>query len=146
MVSHNNICECNTMGRERMLVSCLWCYAPHQGGNPRGQTEWCRCQCHWLMILPNGPCRNTLGICWGCMAGFCSGAYDDAYKLDRLRRLLDRITVTMRRQIELASRRGTTEEVRRPAHGWGGEGPSIGSSSTSAITNGRLRDRTGSSV
>ena len=131
MIPHNSPCECGTVDSERVWVSCLWCTEPHHGGRPRGQARWCRCQCHWLMTLPEAIGRDATGICWGCMAEFCSGAYSDVYRLDRIYWLLDKTTTVMRRHIDRATEFGATVEVHRPTHTWGDEDPGIGSSSVS---------------
>ena len=123
MLPHNSTCECGTIDSERVWVSCLWCTEPHHGGRPRGQTRWCRCQCHWLTTLPEAVGRDATGICWGCMAEFCSGAYSDVYRLDRIYWLLDKTNTVMRRHVDRATEYGTTVEVHRPTHTWGDEDP-----------------------
>ena len=133
MIPHNSPCECGIVDSERVWVSCLWCAEPHHGGRPRGVTRWCRCQCHWLMALPEAIGRDATGICWGCMAEFCSGPYDDIYRLEKIYWLFDKVTAVMRRHIDRATEQGTTMELHRPTHTWGNEDPGLGSSSTSAM-------------
>ena len=126
MVTHNNPCECDTSSDERVWVSCLWCEEPHHGGRPRGQTQWCRCQCHWLMATPEVPGREVRGICWGCMAEFCSGSYTDLYRLEKIGRLLDKATTNCRRHIGRVVGSGSTAEGHRPTYTGGDEDPRVG--------------------
>ena len=112
----------------------MWCTTPHHGGRPRGQAQWCRCQCHWLITsgATEDPNNGTLGICWGCMAEFNSGPYSDVYRLEKIYRLLDRTTTLRRRHADRVVYGSATVEIRRPSHTWGDDDPGAGSSSATA--------------
>ena len=130
MLTYNNPCECDTSGSDRVWVSCLWCEEPHHGGRPRGQTQWCRCQCHWLLATPGVPGGEVRGICWGCMAEFCSGSYTDVYRLEKIHWLLDKATTNCRQHIDRVVGSGSTVEIHRPTYTWGDEDTGVGSSNT----------------
>ena len=130
MLTYNNPCECDTSGSDRVWVSCLWCEEPHHGGRPRGQTQWCRCQCHWLLATPGVPGGEVRGICWGCMAEFCSGSYTDVYRLEKIHWLLDKATTNCRQHIDRVVGSGSTVEIHRLTRTWGDEDTGVGSSNT----------------